>query len=876
MSNEELNRNGNDSLGKVLQTLPYNTGAPRNTNVNNGGDGSTRVALRGLEPQRTLVLLNGRRLPNGGIGADSSVDIDSLPLSMVERVEVLTTGASAVYGADAIGGVVNVITRSDFDGVELGAQGSQAHPGDGGIARAQALFGSALGDGHWMFGLDYVDQEGVLMSERQYSRIPLTVASTDGTLVPSGSLQLPDGRFRVTGGNALGLSPGPYTRVAGATGQDASDWRAATQSDLFNFAPYNYLQTPNERSSLWLTGIQPVGSVELFFEGLWRRRESSQSLAPPPFMVTSNAAPRLPDGTPYVPATNYYNPFGIDITIGGRRLVELGPRGFAQRVDMWRALAGARGNINEWHWEVSAATSESDATTRESGIALAARVAAGVDASGPDGAGHIVCGPPDALTGIVPASAVISDCVPINLFGGAGSITQEQIDFMSGHVEDHGHNSQRLANIQFAGPWGRLPSGDIQWATGAEFRRDSGAYVYDPQRIEGAVGAGLNSDIPGGEFDAREGFAEVRLPLLDRNGGAGDLTATLGARLSDFSSFGNHATWHAGLRWEFSDAWALRADYGTVFRAPALNELYEAQVVNFTFAPTDPCGQSPTPEQQVHCAANGVPGGSYVQPDDDAALSTDGGNLELQPEEGSSFDAGIEFRSDGAIAWRANLDFFQTQLDAFIERGAPDIVLQECANHGTALACSKIQRFDDGALRSIDSRQNNLGSVTLNGFDFGAQTRFSALGGEFSLNALATNLLRYDVQAFEGSQTYERVGRGNFGAILPEWRALGGLNWTRDGWAANYSVQWIGSYTDCTETLDDDIYCGHVPSVFYHDIDAAYEWGNMTMRAGITNLTDQDPPYLTGEANTNAATYRLLGRTYFLQFSYAMKRGERS
>ena len=115
MSNEQLNRGGNDSLGKVLQTLPYNTGAPTNTNVNNGGDGSTRVALRGLGPQRTLVLLNGRRLPNGGIGADSSVDVDSLPLSMVERVEVLTTGASAVYGADAVGGVLNVITRSGFE-----------------------------------------------------------------------------------------------------------------------------------------------------------------------------------------------------------------------------------------------------------------------------------------------------------------------------------------------------------------------------------------------------------------------------------------------------------------------------------------------------------------------------------------------------------------------------------------------------------------------------------------------------------------------------------------------------------------------------------------------------------------------------------------
>ena len=131
ISQQELARGGNDSLGRALQRLPFNTGSAPNTNVNNGGDGSTRVDLRGLTPKRTLVLLNGRRLPNGGVGADSSVDIDSLPLSMVERVEVLTTGASAVYGADAIGGVVNVITREDVEGVEVGAQFSQAERGDG-------------------------------------------------------------------------------------------------------------------------------------------------------------------------------------------------------------------------------------------------------------------------------------------------------------------------------------------------------------------------------------------------------------------------------------------------------------------------------------------------------------------------------------------------------------------------------------------------------------------------------------------------------------------------------------------------------------------------------------------------------------------------
>jgi len=171
----------------------------------------------------------------------------------------------------------------------------------------------------------------------------------------------------------------------------------------------------------------------------------------------------------------------------------------------------------------------------------------------------------------------------------------------------------------------------------------------------------------------------------------------------------------------------------------------------FLSRPRIPAVRSPTPEQQINCAANGVPDGSYVQADEDVAFSSEGGNRELQPEEGSSFDAGIEFRSDGA-GWRAKLDYFRTQLDAFIERGTPEIISAECANHGTALACSKIQRFDDGRLRSIDIRQNNLGSVTLNGIDLGAQFDFSARDNQFGLNALVTNLQRFDVQAFEGSE----------------------------------------------------------------------------------------------------------------------------
>ena len=358
-----------------------------------------------------------------------------------------------------------------------------------------------------------------------------------------------------------------------------------------------------------------MGGAEIFVEGLFSHRESAQNLAPAPAMIRAGAAPVLEDGGFGIPASNFYNPFGVDIRGGSRRLVELADRGFNQRVDMWRALAGVRGELSSWTWEVSAAISESDAVTTELGLPLTAPFRAGLGPSGRDASGNIVCGEPDPGSGIVPVDAVIAGCVPINLFGGAGSITQEQLEYMAEPIRDTGHNDQRLANVGFEGPWGHTPAGEIRWALGGEFRAESGAYVYDDLRAGGTVSTGLASDIPGGEFKALEGYAEARVPLLDSRSGWGEMSAALGARLSDFDTFGTHTSWHAGLRWQLNGNWAIRADYATLFRAPALSELYETQIIADEIQAVDPCGNDPTPGQQVNCAANGVPGGSYVQGD---------------------------------------------------------------------------------------------------------------------------------------------------------------------------------------------------------------------------------------------------------------------
>jgi len=871
IAREQLLTGANDSLGRILQALPYNSGSAPNTNVNNGGDGAVRLDLRALGPQRTLVLLNGRRLPNGGIGGDSSVDIDSLPLSMVDRVEVLTTGASAIYGADAIGGVVNVITRRDVDGLEMVVQRSQSELGDGAISRAQITGGIDTGDGHWMLGIDRVEQQGVLQGEREYSAVPLAVESVDGARVYAGTPNNPQGRFRVPGNNTLGLPAGIYTHVDGTNGHAASDYRLYTDDDAFNYAPYNFLQTPNTRSSLWVGGNQPLGDgVELVFEGLARRRESSQKLAPTPFTVVDGFAPPNAVGVAVVPADNYYNPFGVNLARPvARRLVELADRGYQQRVDVWRALLGLRGEMHAWSWELSFAESRSKAVTHETGAALGERTTRALGPSGLDGAGHIVCGAPDPTTGTVPAADIIPDCVPLDLFGGAGSISADQLGFISTDLEDHGRNDQRVLNVGATGSWLHTPAGLVQWAVGAEWRRESGAYDFDPLRASGTAGQGLNADIPGGSFDVREVYVEARAPLLASDSRVGALMASAGVRHSHFSNFGDDDTWRAGLRWEPSGVIALRAEYARLLRAPSLQDLFEAQSTGPYGSATDPC-QDPTPVQRVNCAANGVPGGSYERTEIFYDL-TAGGDPTLQPESGDSFDAGIELHADDK-RWSASVDYFRTRLDGYMSPIDDVTLLQECADGGTAQACSRIHRFEDGSLQRIDMRTSNLGNRFIEGFDAAARGNFDGAAGHFSAHLLVTNLASVRTRLFDGGTTeFDRAGF-YFDAALPKWRALGGVDWQRDRWTASYNLQWIGDFTNCS-LVDDGEYCARVDHVLYHDVEAGFEaFTRLTLRFGVNNLTDEQPPFVnTSDANTDTATYRLLGRLWFVQFEYDLR-----
>jgi iron complex outermembrane receptor protein len=864
----DLARGGYDSIGKVLQTLPMSASTVPNTNLNNGGDGATRADLRSLEPKRTLVLLNGHRFPNGGIGGDNSVDLDTLPTGLIDHVEVLTSGASAIYGADAVAGVINFIIKPSFNGVDASVLESQTDRDDGRISTLKLSAGHEVFGGQWMAGAEFVRQRGVLQSQRSYSAVPETISDAAGDLAAVGSQTLPQGLFDVPDGNALGLPAGEYTHVNGTIGRTASDyrpWNPAT--DLFNYEPYQYLQTPNERSSIWVIGTQPVSSgVSLHFEGLFNHRTSSQLLAPTPFSAGLDPSPTLADGSEGIPANNYYNPFGVDITGANRRFVELPDRSYNERVDMNRELVSLQFELGSWRLEPAFSYSHSNAAEIDSGAIAGQRLVGALGPSGLNAQGQVVCGTPDA-SGIVSSASTIAGCVPVDIFGGVGSLTPQQITYLAQTLEDHGTNLERIADIDAQGPLGRVWGGPVLWGVGGEYRSESGSFLLDPNAGGGAVGSGGQNDIPEVGYSAREAYAEMRAPLARDQPFAHAADLSVGARYSDFSSFGSHFTWQTGLRWEPLESVALRSNYARVFREPALTELYVSQGTTFDLE-FDPCGNNPTPGQKAHCAANGVPGGSYVQSFNSFFLIQQGGNPNLQPESGNSFDSGIEIRPPALPGLLATLDAYRINLNGSIENPSDESVLQECADGGRTDICGLIRRYPDGTIAEISSIPRNLGDTLVSGLDAALTWQTAPSFGRLKFSLQASYLARHDTQLFPGGTVIHEAGTySQLGQALPRWRSLTHVDFDRGSWHLSYSTQWIDGYAECNFVeFQEDPYCRRVAGVLYQDIEGAFILRNaLTFRLGINNLTNRQPPFLNfgNEANTDTLTYRLLGRTFF-------------
>ncbi|MEX2962897.1 TonB-dependent receptor [Microbulbifer sp. TYP-18] len=910
---EEMQATGITDVGDLLQRLPAMSGSPIGTTTNNGGNGSVQVDLRGLGPIRTLTLVNGKRTVDGG-------DYQTIPAVMIERVEILKDGASATYGADAVAGVVNIITKKNFNGVKLEIQNSDSFETDAGAQDSVSFIaGKSFDGGNVTFGAEYVKQEEIYQTDtpwdffqNSYFIYPDAAGferegPTGGFAI--GSSRIPEGRLTSgelvqrlnADGDPLFLDSEGATTTTN-TGNPAfrnriwmNPGNGLTEFDgrTYNYAPVNYIQTPYERINVFTeANFDITDNVQFYSEFRANLRSSSQELAPQPYNsptdpgyngsyipidpLTGDPLREVNVGTAAEPdyvytddqalgrvvnpisfsgisVDNFYNTLGHPVTDARRRIVETSRR-FEQEVLQFQAVAGLTGSFAEWDWEVSYNKGFRERTDQDFGQFFGPNLR---NALGPsadlDGDGT-----PECYTDVSDSSTLIPGCVPLDLFSGAGGITDEMLSYVGIVAVDAFTTDQDQFNASIAGELFQLPAGPLGAAFGYEYRREHFVSAPDSSKVLGEITGNTGAGTEGG-YTTNSLFAEFLAPLYDN--GTQSIDVSLGLRWDDYSTFGNDTVYQLGLEAQIADGLRFRATQGQVFRAPSISELFAGQVDAFPQY-SDPCGPNDF---------SSSPFCDRVAPQqlDTQVLARQGGNPDLEAETGDTFTAGFVITPElpfGDLS--ITLDYWQTEMDNLISSLGVQFILDDCYQSGNASACDLVTRRADYSVAQILDASLNVASLTAKGVDVEARYGFDTDFGRFETSLLWVRQLENSRVAFPGDEVEEQVGTmSENGDVYAEDKANYSINWYWNDLSVSYLGEYIGEIEAPASFID---YTQQIDAQLYHDLAAAYTFPtNTRVSLGVTNLTNEEPPYIDFgfNASTDPSTYRLFGRSYYLRVS---------
>jgi outer membrane receptor protein involved in Fe transport len=920
ISREQVVASGKVSIGDFLQSLPEQ-GNAINTQMNNGGNGGTRISLRGLGDQRTLVLLNGRRFVPGGTGADSSVDLNSIPTSAIERIEILKDGASAVYGSDAIAGVVNIITRKSYNATEAAVFAGRSQPhGDGTSYDVNLTTGTSGDRGSLTFSAGFYTMQPVMAGDRAFSAIPVAYDATGKNGGPNGqpgiytqgSGTIPAGRIILGQKDPGKLDPNqpasalynqlmvayPKTRSFIFDPLSKYGWRPyagaslAPAGDGYNFQPDNYLVTPQRRISLFTSGETRVGSFsQAFFEASFVNRQSDQKLAAEPLLTDQEGI--------VVSRYNAYNPFGRDFdpNVPGngaglrRRLNEFGTRTYNQDIDTFHLVAGLNGTLpsdfgplHGWFWEIAANYGRTQADQLKRGNL---RVSALQNAVGPSDPTGTKC-----LT--APGGAVIPNCVPLNLFGGGdpASITDAQIAGLTFTGTQRGINQIVVGTANVSGElfplFGDRPVG---LALGYEYRNLYGATIPDPFTVAGEA-TGNKGLITQGRYYTNEGYGELSIPILANLPFVEALEATAAARVFNYSNFGSDWTYKLGGRWHIIPDVTLRGTYSTAFRAPSISDLYQGQQDSFPNV-KDPCrnlvGVDPNSTLYQTCVARGVPPGGSA--DTQSQLrSRVGGNPDLKPEKAKIFTVGAVFEPTIVRNLSVTVDYYNLTLDQPITAPGVSAILNGCYNSGISQLCDMVLRNSSGVINSILNINTNVGKEQTDGIDVAVRYAVpTADFGRFNFVFDGTWLHKYDRTLADGTTirgkgTFDLATNGTYG-VYPAIKFNTGASWSLSGFTVGGSTRFIGSFTECGDKGGDFSGGGlcyidstnqrRVGAYNTYDVFVSYalasSFGKSSLTAGVLNVGDRKPQriYNGFTAASDPSAYDFMGRYPYLRASHS-------
>lgn len=736
VTSEELELRQTNTAEQFLRELPSAVPSVGSA-VNNGNGGSFFVNLRGIGSQRNLVLLDGRRF----VPAESTgrVDLNNIPLAVVERTDVLTGGASTTYGADAVSGVINFITKRDFSGVELNVSEQITEQGDGNVFRSDLTIGANFDDGRGnaVLSVGYQDQDPVLQGDRSFGRF--NVGSFSGQ--PSGSsaavpaniffnslinpaticsqTAFPDEKTCPTGTRYKGFG---YTNgIQAQINQAGTDIELDTPFNNgllnphpFNFNPYNLFQTPFERFNIYGSSRYEINeNVEIYTQAVFSKNRVATKIAPGGSFFNvyefNLNNPTIPEaiaqrfgaglgltGAAYTAART--TPFGPTLANGAanpnyvtfdaqvrRRSVEAGTRDSEYTTTLFNIVAGVRGAITDnISYDVYGTYGESERNERQGGYARFNRLQNAV-LSLPDGT--CVSGDGDG-------------CVPINLFGVEGNLgSPEAIAYVFNQTQSVSNNTS-LATVvgSITGDIGfGFTETPIQFAVGGEYRdytatRRSDEASQTPGAVVGGGGAAPDID---GEYNVYDAFGEVSIPVFEGESFAESLTIDLGGRYSDYSTAGTEFTWKAGGTWEVIPGFTVRGNYQRSSRAPNIGELFTPVVTQLSNLANDPCQGpvAPTGDKLAACLAQVPAGGAGAATISNGAVAppaagqiniTTGGNVNLRTETAKTWTIGMAFQPVAVPGLSLTVDYFNIRVTDAISAPTPGDAIAACFNSPSA------------------------------------------------------------------------------------------------------------------------------------------------------------------------------------------------
>lgn len=893
VSSEEFSlQAGAANVENILNDLPSVTATQTSTS-NNPGGGTATVNLRGLGAARTLVLVDGRRYVSFDV--NQIVDLNTIPSALIERVDVVTGGRSAVYGSDAIAGVVNFILKRDFSGVEIGSSYGLTQKGDGQIWDVNATIGANFDDGRGNVTLHagYVKRRPTFAGERDFSRNALTDDQSGGPLIAAGgSPSTPKGRFNIAGlGAATGtVAGGDCTNANNQVFNTDGSLKCFTGADGYNFAPINYLQVPQERFLVSAMAQYEISEAFVpYMEAQFiNNRVSSQLAATPignstPFGDGSLGALNIQVNSPFL-APSTQAAFAALDTDGdgyisapsfGFRTVGLGPRINKDERNAFRVLAGLKGSIgSSWSYDGYYMYARTKNSQRQEGNIAIDRFKFATETAFVGG--QLVCRN---------ASARDAGCVPANIFG-EGNLSQDAINYLAIGATNLEEYTTQVASFAITNSeLFDLGAGGIGVALGAEWRSENGSVTPDSFLASGNV-AGFNPGLPtSGGYSVREFFAEVNVPLIS-DSFIHRLEVNGAARYSHYSNApGNVFTWSAGGLLSPVEDITFRGQYQKAVRGPSVAELFLGNTVSFEGL-IEGCdvaaAATPGPLRDI-CVGQGVPVARLGDPtlNDPNSINPPtfiGGNPNLVEEEARTWTIGAVFAPTFLPGFTATVDYFNINLKGSIDLVGTENIGEACFERLLTNYCDAITRNALGEVERIDDLLLNTGGRKLRGIDFSAGYKIDLDslddGASLSFNFTGTRLIKDDRSPIEGIDLVNHCA-GRFGANCtvpsPKWRSSLRTTFNLEKFSASLQWRYFGSARDDDPTTTYALERAKAQN--YFDLTGVfYVSDNFKLDLGVSNLFDKKPPLSASgqnggngeQSNTYPTVYDVLGRSFFI------------